>query len=67
MEPMTLTRAQVTKAIGINLRGVDALIHRQEHPIPCVRIGRRYLIPRDGLREWLAEEAQRQQEETARQ
>ena len=56
LEKLTYSREEVVQVLGINLRGVDSLIHRPDHPIPTLKIGKRYLIPRDALIEWIAEE-----------
>ena len=47
---VTLSVAEAAKALGISDRTVTTLI--SEGKIPNVRVGKRRLIPVDGLREW---------------
>ncbi|MER3426321.1 MAG: DNA-binding protein [Thermoleophilia bacterium] len=51
MERLTLTKAEVAKALGISVQTVNRMIARGE--IPVIRAGKRVLIPRDFLEETL--------------
>lgn len=46
---------EAAAALGISLPTFYTLAGREG--FPCVRVGRRLLVPVDGLREWLAKEA----------
>ena len=52
-----LSRRDAAKLLGVTDRHVDRLI-RQEG-LPAVRLGRRVLIPRDELEQWLQARTQR--------
>ena len=56
----TMTRKMASEYLHISLPALDALLRRSENPIPCVRVGRRYIIPVAGLEQWLAEESHAQ-------
>ena len=58
----TFTREQAAKYLHISLPLLDAFLHRGLNPIPSIRAGRRYIIPRTGLDDWIATEAKRQNE-----
>ena len=47
------TRAWVSETMGVGLITVDALIRRQEDPLPHIRVGRRVLIPVREFDDWL--------------
>lgn len=49
---VTLSVAEAAKALGLSDRTITSMIAKGE--IPVVRIGKRRLIPVDGLREWVA-------------
>lgn len=49
---ITLSIAEASKSMSISDRTIQTLISRGE--IPTVSIGKRRLIPVDGLREWVA-------------
>jgi excisionase family DNA binding protein len=53
--PVLLTVAEAAKLLRIS-RGLAYELVRQER-IPFIRLGRRLLIPRRGLEEWVAREA----------
>lgn len=46
-----LSRYEAAQLLGITDRHVDRLIRREG--LPCIRLGRRVLIPRDELERWL--------------
>ena len=56
----TFTREQAAKYLNVSLPILDGFLHRCANPLPALRAGRKYLIPRDGLDAWLADEANRQ-------
>lgn len=49
---VTLSVTEAAKSLGLSDRTITSLIAKGE--IPVVRIGKRRLIPVDGLREWIA-------------
>jgi excisionase family DNA binding protein len=49
---VALSVAEAAKALSLSDRTITSMIARGE--IPVVRIGKRRLIPVDGLREWVA-------------
>ncbi len=62
METFAFTRKEAAGACNISLPTLDAYLRRQDRPMPHIRVGRKIIIPADGLREWLAEEAARQRD-----
>lgn len=56
----TFTREQAAKYLNISLPILDGFLHRHANPLPSIRAGRKYVIPRAGLEEWLTAEAARQ-------
>ena len=56
---MTLTIAEACEALNLSRPMVDRYIHRKENPLPCIKTGRRYVIPRAAFETWILEEAQR--------
>ena len=57
MEKLAFNVAEAAVAIGISDRRVWDLINVEGFPV--VRIGKRVVIPVDGLRQWLAEQSER--------
>lgn len=51
MERMTLSVAEVQKALGIGKSAVYALINREG--FPKIRMGRKFIIPREAFLRWL--------------
>ena len=49
---VALSIAEAAKALGLSDRTITSMVTKGE--IPVVRIGKRRLIPVDGLREWVA-------------
>lgn len=49
---VTLSVAEAAKALSLSDRTITSMIAKGE--IPVIRIGKRRLIPVDGLREWVA-------------
>ncbi len=54
-DPMLLTVSEAAKLLRIS-RGLAYELVRQER-IPFIRLGRRILVPRQGLEVWIAQEA----------
>ena len=54
---ITLTRVEAAEHCNVSLPILDGLLHRKENPLPHIKVGRRYIIPRASLEKWLAEEA----------
>ncbi len=52
----------VGKIIGVSRPVVYELLNRQAHPIPSFRVGRRRIIPRQQLMDWMREEAEMEAE-----
>ena len=50
--PLTLNAEQVAQYLQISRAGAYALFHTQG--FPCLKIGKRMLVPRDAFLEWLA-------------
>lgn len=61
MNRITLTRAETAKALQVSLPILDAWLHRAENPIPCIRAGRKVLIPAEELSRWINDETARNQ------
>ena len=51
-EALTLSKVEAARMLGISLRTIDRLIAMKQ--LPVRRLGRRVLIPRDGLRNLLS-------------
>lgn len=59
MESLNSGRKSCSQALGISLPMLDVLLNRVENPIPHFRVGRKVLIPRAALEQWLLDEAER--------
>lgn len=57
MEKLTYTTKEVSELIGISKPKVLELCHSDG--FPCIWIGRKAVIPKIELREWLAKESKR--------
>lgn len=55
MEKLAYNAKETAVALGISLPKFYELSNRAD--FPCVRIGRRVIVPVDSLRAWLAKEA----------
>ena len=55
----TMPREMTAKYMTVSLPTLDALLQREENPLPCIKVGRKYLIPTALLDEWLKAEAER--------
>ena len=56
---IALSVAETAREIGISRPSVYALLQRADHPLPSVVVGRRRIIPREMLMEWIRDEAER--------
>ena len=54
------------KASGLSRPTIMAFIRRAENPLPHIKVGRKYMIPRAALETWLIEEAARNTMQTGR-
>lgn len=55
-EKLTYTPKEVTQVLGVSLTTVFKLIKQKE--IPTIRIGRKVLIPKGKLKDWLDSKTQ---------
>lgn len=55
MEKLTITVEEMANVVGVSRPKAYELIHKEG--FPAVRIGRRVVIPIDGLKRWLEEQA----------
>lgn len=55
MEKLTITVEEMENVVGVSRPKAYELIHKEG--FPAVRIGRRVVIPIDGLKRWLEEQA----------
>lgn len=58
-----LNVTEVSTMLGLSRPVVYDLINRREHPIPCIRVGRRRIIPRQALMVWMDEETRKEAQE----
>ena len=54
--PITLCAEQVAQVLGISRSNAYALFHRED--FPTIRIGKRMLVAKDKLMQWMDESAQ---------
>ena len=54
---MTLDIEETVQALNLSRPIVMAYIHRKDNPLPCIKTGKRYRIPRTSLERWIEEEA----------
>jgi excisionase family DNA binding protein len=52
MEKLIYTTAEVSQLLGIGLNKVYELLN--QNILPHVKVGRKYLIPKQGLEKWLS-------------
>ena len=55
MEKLTLTVDELAQAMQISRPKAYELVHRADFPV--IHVGRRVLIPVDGLKKWLEKES----------
>lgn len=60
--PVTLNAMQIAKVLGISKNNAYTLFHRKD--FPTIRVGERYLVPRDLFIEWLNKTAIKTKPET---
>lgn len=60
MEKLTLTRKEAAEQCNVSLPTLDAYLQRRENPMPCIRAGRKVIIPLEPLKEWLEKESTQQ-------
>lgn len=58
---LTLSVAETARALGISTKTAYTLIHRTD--FPAFQIGRRVVVSRDGLREWVRKQEQTSEQE----
>ncbi len=51
LEKLTYTPKEMAQVLGLSLTTVFRLIKKKE--IPVIRVGRKVLIPKDKLKEWI--------------
>jgi len=66
MEKALITRNDASKTLNVSLPVLDAWLRRADNPLPCIRAGRKVLIPADGLSRWIEEETARNAMKTGR-
>ena len=57
---LILTLNETCEILDMCRKNGAALIHRKDHPLPCIITAKRYRIPRAALEKWILEEAERQ-------
>ena len=55
-----LSVTEISKTMGVSRPSVYNLLNRQDHPLPSIRIGRRRVVPRKALMDWMEEETRRE-------
>lgn len=55
VERVAYSTSEAAQALGVSKPTIYTLIRRQD--FPSLKIGKRTLIPADGLRRWVAEQA----------
>lgn len=56
---MTLSIEETMQALCLSRPLVMSFIHREDNPLPCIKTGKRYRVPRAALETWIMEEAAR--------
>lgn len=59
MDKLTMTRKEGAKMFGVGLNQFDALMRRENDPLPFIRVGKRVLIPVDQFKEWIDRQVNR--------
>lgn len=62
-ERLTMSVEEAAEQLGICVRSAYTLTHRND--FPTIRIGRRTLVSREGLREWVRQQEQNRGSESA--
>lgn len=60
MDKLTFTRKEAANYCSVSLPTLDAYLQRSHDPMPSIHAGRKIIIPVEGLRKWLLDEAARQ-------
>lgn len=60
MEKMAYSRREAAECLNVSLPTLDIYLNRSTNPLPSIKTPRRVLIPVEGLRQWLLDEAARQ-------
>ena len=60
MTKVTITRKECAEAMGIGIIALDALLRRQDDPLPGIHVGRRVLIPVKEFDEWVSRQAKKE-------
>ena len=57
---LCLTIGEAAKQMGVSVNTFNTLVRRKDSPVPSIKVGRRTLIPYFPLKDWLNDEAIRQ-------
>ena len=52
--PLFLNAEMVAKVLGVSISSAYELMHEKD--FPSVRIGKRFIVPRDDLKRWMEEQ-----------
>ena len=63
---MTLNIVETMEALQLSRPIVMQYIRRKDNPLPCIKTGKRYRIPKAALEQWIMEEAARNSGTTGR-
>jgi excisionase family DNA binding protein len=53
MDKLVYTAKEASKALNVGTNKIYELLYQKQ--IPCIRVGRKYLIPKHSLENWLNE------------
>ena len=53
LEKATYKPSEAAQVLGVSLPTVYALIHRQQEPLPSFRVGKKLLVPKAQLWDWI--------------
>ncbi|HYE09861.1 MAG TPA: helix-turn-helix domain-containing protein [Patescibacteria group bacterium] len=53
MDKLVYTAKEASKVLNIGTNKIYELLYQRQ--IPCIKVGRRYLIPKSSLESWLNE------------
>ncbi len=60
MSKLAFTRKEAADYCNVSLPTLDSYLQRRRDPMPSIHVGRKIIIPVEGLRQWLLDEAARQ-------
>ena len=63
MTSLVISREEGRKALNVGMNSFDALIRRQNDPLPSIRVGRRVLIPVKEFEEWMERQTKKEPSE----